>query len=154
MRILVKRLATDYPDFQFVVGETASWSPTARQITYIDDTSEAAAWSLLHELGHALLDHTSYKSDINLLQKEAAAWQKAQMISNKYNIAIAEWHIQECLDSYRDWLHKRSTCPHCENHGIQSSERRYNCLNCRGTWQVSEARFCRPYRLKISQNIK
>ena len=154
MKALVKRLVADYPDLQFVVGDTASWSPATRQITFADDVSEAATWSLLHELGHALLDHNSYKSDINLLQKEAAAWQKAQIISNKYNITIAEWHIQECLDSYRDWLHRRSTCPHCDSHGIQSTESRYSCLNCQKAWLVSKARFCRSYRLKISQNIK
>lgn len=154
MKTLVKKLAADYADLKFVVGDTASWSPTSRQITYSADVSETAVWSLLHELGHALLGHSSYQSDIDLLQKEAAAWQKAKTISNRYSITIAAWHIQGCLDSYRDWLHKRSTCPNCDGHGIQSSESCYSCLNCLKAWKVSQERFCRPYRLKISQTTK
>jgi hypothetical protein len=152
METFVNTLRKDFPALQFVAGSKASWSPLARLITYkAMANSDSALWTLLHELGHALLEHTSYESDASLLQKEAAAWKKAQQIAKKYNIAISEDHIQDCLDTYRDWLHKRSNCPVCSHHGIQPSQSRYSCPNCQNTWKVSSARFCRPYRLKNIQ---
>jgi hypothetical protein len=60
-------------------------------------------------------------------------------------VIIDEEHIQNCLDTYRDWLHKRSTCPRCDSHGLQTSEQ-YKCYNCRAVWRVGNERFCRAYR--------
>ena len=151
MDALISRLRADYPRFSFTAGELASWSPHLQQITYRNDEGDEAIWSLFHELGHALLDHNTYNSDLELLQKEAAAWEKAKSIGVGYKLEIHPDHIQDCLDTYRDWLHRRSTCPACNAHGLQTSQRLYQCPNCRNTWKVSSARFCRPYRLKMAQ---
>jgi hypothetical protein len=156
MEPFVSALRQDFPDLHFVPGAKASWSPSQRAITYRDETSQSgrSLWTLLHELGHALLDHTSYESDTNLVQKEAAAWAKAQEVAKKYKVTISDAHIQDCLDTYRDWLHKRSSCPVCDSHGLQTTQSLYSCPNCQNTWKVSSARFCRPYRLKNAQMAK
>jgi hypothetical protein len=117
-------------------------------VSYNPDEGSTGFWSILHELGHALLDHQSYENDVNLLQKEAEAWEKAVIVAKSYGMTIDQEHIQNCLDTYRDWLHKRSTCPTCSSHGLQQNKALYRCLNCQGAWKVSSARFCRPYRLK------
>jgi hypothetical protein len=148
MEPFVAKLRQDYPGIQFVKGIQALWSPRSGQVTYEPDESAPALWTLLHELGHALLGHNSYESDTNLLHKEVVAWIKAKQLAKNYSIVISDEHIEECLDTYREWLYKRSSCPTCGNHGIQRSERLYDCLNCRDSWQVSSERFCRPYRLK------
>ncbi len=148
MGTLVSKLRQDYPGLVFTQSSVASWSPQSRQIFYSNSRKTRDVWSLLHELGHALLGHNSYESDVELLHKELAAWHKASDVGKKYGILIDEEHIQNCLDTYRDWLHKRSSCPDCQKHGLQQSKGLYNCLNCRATWKVSSERFCRPYRLK------
>ncbi len=149
MDLLIQKLRQDFPDITLVPGSQASWAPESQIVTYSLDT-EDGPWTLLHEFGHALLGHTTYHSDVNLVQKEAAAWEKALRLGERYAISIADAHIQECLDTYRDWLHKRSKCPRCDNHGLQTSQSLYSCTNCQTTWKVSSARFCRPYRLKTS----
>jgi hypothetical protein len=148
MEKFVETLRRDYPQITFQEAAVASWSPEQRQVFYSPGEQHTGLWSVLHELGHALLDHRSYESDINLLQKETDAWQQAVTIAKRYQVVIDPEHIQNCLDTYRDWLHKRSTCPTCGSHGLQQSKSLYCCLNCRGTWKVSSARFCRPYRLR------
>lgn len=151
MKALVSTLRQQYPQFNFVAGERPSWSPARQQITY-STKDETSIWSTFHELGHALLGHTFYESDLHLLQKETAAWATAVQIAREnFGVTINNDHIQDCLDTYRDWLHKRSTCPHCGDHGLQPSQSLYRCLNCQNTWKVSSTRFCRPYRLKSWQ---
>lgn len=151
MEAFVRKLRQDFPSITFLPADTPSWSPRKRQITYPIQDSQANTWTLLHELGHALADHTTYESDVDLLYKEVEAWEQANILAKKYNARIDEEHIQNCLDTYRDWLHKRSTCPACETHGLQESRGRYSCFNCRTTWEVSAERFCRPYRLTRAQ---
>jgi len=153
MENLVTSLKQDFPAVSFVPGEISHWSPTKQQVTY-SDASQNCEWTLLHELGHALCGHSDYKSDVDLLQKETEAWSKAVSISKGYGIFIAQEHIEGCLDTYRDWLHKRSTCPGCSAHGLQHSKALYYCPNCQTHWQVSSARFCRPYRLKKALTAK
>lgn len=148
MEPFVAKLRQDYPAFRFVRGRQAVWSARTRQISYGSDESTPSLWSLLHELGHALLNHDNYESDADLLSKEVAAWEKAKQLAQRYGLVIEEDHIQRCLDTYRDWLYKRSSCPECGSHGIQRSEQLYSCLNCQANWRISSQRFCRPYRLR------
>lgn len=152
MEKLVAKLRADYPGIVFTAADMASWSSQQRRVTY-NLAEEAAPLSLLHELGHALLEHDSYKSDISLLRKEVEAWEKAKTLAVHYGITIAQEHIDNCLDTYRDWLHKRSTCPTCQSHGLQRTQAAYGCLNCQSTWKVTSERFCRPYRLKKPQTV-
>ena len=143
-------LQLQLPAVTFEPGASFFWSPKHRTITYKDDAANNQpqdAWALLHEAAHAVLDHQKYQSDLDLLLLEVAAWHKAKDLAKDLGITIDEDHIQDCLDTYRDWLHQRATCPRCSTVSLQKSPQAYHCHNCAATWRVSASRFCRPYRL-------
>jgi hypothetical protein len=146
MEKLVTKLKRDHPDLVFNLGGPHCWSPESGQISYASGDEAHNIEGLLHELGHARLGHRSYRSDIDLLRKEVAAWEEATQLAEQYGVTIDQNHIQDCLDTYRDWLHKRSVCPECHGTGLQQSEHQYTCINCRHAWHVTASRFCRPYR--------
>jgi hypothetical protein len=149
---LVNKLRQDYPSLSFAAGDLPCWSPGDSHVYYTPDTTHGIA-GLLHELAHALKGHSEYTNDIDLLKKEVEAWDEANHLAKTYDITLDQDHIQDCLDTYRDWLHKRSTCPSCHVNGLQTSIRRYSCLNCGQAWDVSESRFCRPYRRSKNVNV-
>lgn len=123
------------------------WSPKERTVYYQEnDNSEVGNWTLLHELSHGLLRHETYQSDYELVLLEVKAWEHAEKLAKELKIKIDDDHIQDCLDSYRDWQYKRSICPDCALGGVQVDTKTYSCLFCAKSWHVSESRFCRPYR--------
>jgi hypothetical protein len=156
MKDLLSKLIADFPKISFKLGENFSWSPKDQTVFYTSPISDSktANWSLLHELGHATLDHNTYSTDIELVKLECDAWEKAKIIGKKYDYEIDEDHIQDCIDTYRDWLHQRSACPNCASHSIQQDSKTYRCFNCGQIWGVTSSRFCRPYRLKKDPNKK
>lgn len=146
---LVEKLKDDFPSLSFVAGTRAYWSPEQQQVFYRVTTGskeQAKMWALLHEVGHAVLAHKSYTTDIDLLRKEVEAWAKAEELAVVYGSTIDNTYAQDCLETYRQWLFKRSTCPSCGARGVQNTEKEYICLNCEMHWSVSTSRFCRPYR--------
>jgi hypothetical protein len=149
---LLARIATDYPDVSFVESSHFAWHAGKKHVTYQKSGTDTAhgIFSLLHELGHALLGHTDYTHDIELLQLEVAAWDKARLLAQMYDIELDEDYLQDCLDTYRDWLHLRATCPACFGRSLQSSVTTYRCFNCQAKWSVTRSRLCRPYRLQHS----
>lgn len=144
---LVAKLKLHFPEIRFTAGDTFHWSPATRQITFKSEDSEIALCSLLHEVGHGALQHTGYETDIGLLRLEMDAWLYSQSISPSLGILITDERVQASLDTYRDWLHSRSTCPACRHKGIQIDRLTYRCFNCHAKWHVSSSRFCRIYRL-------
>lgn len=148
MQKFIAKLKERFPDLSYRAGDQFCWSPETNEIIYKRDAEgESAVWSLLHETGHALLGHRSYKADYELLRLEVAAWEKAREIAESIGALIDEEHIQDCLDTYRDWLYKRSICPKCTAKCLQQSDYvHYRCFNCHTTWRVSSNRFCRAYR--------
>lgn len=151
MKKLIAKLTRNYPQLRFTAADTFFWSPK-EQTVYYDENQEnkSAQWTLLHETAHGILGHTTYRSDLELLQLETDAWQKATTIAPGYDISIPSYFIQDCLDSYRDWLHARSTCPNCQSRSLQKDTRHYQCFNCKHVWKVTSSRLCRPYRLSVS----
>jgi predicted RNA-binding Zn-ribbon protein involved in translation (DUF1610 family) len=148
-KTFIGRIIKDYPQFTFHPGPQEHWSPKTKTITYSESESlDELRYGLLHELAHALLGHDTYKSDFELLKLESQAWELAVKIGKKYGVKLDGDHIQDCLDTYRDWLHRRSKCPTCGMHVLQNSPNSYKCFNCGTSWQVSSRRFARPYRLK------
>lgn len=147
METLLHKLKSEFPSLRFTSGERFCWSPKTHEIIYQEAEGPQAEWSLLHEAAHALLDHTSYHADYELIRLEVEAWEKARYIGTKLNITISEDHIQDCLDTYRDWLYRRSICPACGTKCLQQSNYlHYSCFNCHTVWHVSPSRFCRSYR--------
>lgn len=147
---LLKTLANDYPDLTLTAGEQFEWHPNETVIVYNQNDPSFEA-RLLHEIGHYLLSHTSYDRDIDLVAMERDAWQAARItLGPTYSITISSDEIDADMDTYRDWLHSRSTCPYCESTGIQTSKKAYTCVTCRKTWKVNEARTCALRRYKSS----
>lgn len=153
MKKIIAAVKYKYPEITFIKGDHFKWSSQDNTITYIDSSDIAGVWSLLHELGHAELHHSSFKNDMELLRKECEAWEKAQDISLLFSLSIPTRHIDACIDSYRDWIHRRSSCPLCNAQGIQSTLTSYTCLNCKTTWRVTQERLCRTYRLTEKTKI-
>lgn len=153
MSKLIVQLQADFPEVTFISSNSFYWSPKKKAIHYAPINLDSApnAWSLLHELGHALLEHQDYRNDFDLLIMEVEAWEKAKVLAQEYGYSIDSDHIQDCLDTYRDWLYLRSTCPNCTNCSLQIDSRTYRCFNCNDIWQVSGSRKCRTYRKKQSK---
>lgn len=149
---LIETLSAKFPKLRFTAGKQFSWSPETGEIFYKRGGSgRRAEWSLLHETGHALLGHRSYKADFELLRLELEAWECARELGRETGIDIDEDHIQDCLDTYRDWLYKRSICPSCGTKCLQQDDyTHYNCFNCRTVWRVSASRFARAYRRQLA----
>lgn len=145
---LITKLRQDYPDIQFAPGDCFRWDPQQRIIFYGDTTDSA---SLIHELAHHLLGHTDYSRDINLLKMERDAWEIASnRLADRYKVPLDDDFIQDSLDTYRDWLHARSTCPVCKATGIQTARRHYACVACMTKWRVNEARSCALRRYPVT----
>lgn len=144
---LVRQITADYPAISLQATSQAShWSPTTHTIFY-NPSEQHAEWVLLHELAHGILQHDIYKRDIELLAIERDAWQYAtEVLALRYDMTIDEEFIEDHLDSYRDWLHAKSSCPSCNLNGVEIKTRSYRCLACGQTWQVNEARTCRLQR--------
>lgn len=151
MKNLLSSLRADYPGINFVAGEAFFWSPKDKTVTYTLGKTNQDNWSLLHEVSHGILEHIDYTSDFELVRLEVEAWDHAQKLAPTYGIQIDQDHVEDCLDTYRDWLHRRSTCPTCGTVSTQADPKTYRCFNCSATWHVSNSRFCRPYRRMAQQ---
>lgn len=97
---------------------------------YNDNEYNNYCLQLLHEAGHALLKHRDFATDLDRVKMECAAWQKAQELCNIYNIEYDEDFAEAELDSYRDWLHQRSTCKTCGLTCYQTPDGKYHCPMC------------------------
>lgn len=150
---LLNKIRDDFSSsYTFKLGDTFVWSSADETIYYTTDkaVAENAVWSLLHEIGHAELSHTRYKDDFELLMLEVVAWKKAKELAARYHLVIDEHHIEECLDSYRNWLHQRSRCIECKTHSLQVDETTYECYNCSTRWKVPVSRMCVVRKKRIT----
>lgn len=146
---LIKQLQADYPEVTFTASDDFKWSAKQGVISYNPDAVHADAFCL-HELSHAIFKHYTYKRDIELLQHERDAWKYAQdILAVRYKVVVPSDIAQVSLDTYRDWLHARSTCPSCGASGVQIAMRSYRCVACGHTWGVNEARICALKRYSI-----
>jgi hypothetical protein len=147
---LVKTLQCDFPQFAFEISDDFRWTPSLQTIYYTPIRSDASQ-QILHELGHALLGHIDYEKDITLLKIERDAWDYAKdTLAARYRVSLSNDQVQDALDSYRDWLHARSTCPACTAIGMQIKKQTYRCLACTHQWRVNEARICALRRYTIA----
>ena len=146
---LANNLQKDYPQLLFVAENEFRWAPDERTVFYDKSSSDMAA--LLHELAHGLLHHTTYRRDVELLELERAAWRHAaDHLAPKYTVDITDDQVEDSLDSYRDWLHARSSCPNCKATGFQIKPSLYKCVACFETWKVNDARACALRRYKVT----
>lgn len=138
---LLPKLEEDFSAFHFMPATEFRWSPDEMTIYYDERAHDDP--TLLHELAHAILDHKDYLKDIGLIELERDAWEYARStLAPSYGVAIEEDIVQDSLDTYRDWLHARSTCPQCGATGLQVRKSDYKCIACNTLWHVNDARFC------------
>lgn len=146
---LLEQVQQAFEHLQFKVGDQFEWHPKDATILYDPDDPDFDA-HLLHELGHAVLRHDTYERDVDLIAMERDAWQTARMdLGPRFNVSVEGDLIHHDMDTYRDWLHARSTCPHCGSNGLQIKKAEYKCVTCRKSWRVNQAKHCqlRRYRL-------
>lgn len=146
---LLPKLISDFPHLTFTPGELFSWSPSKQTVFYSEEDDKNVTL-LLHELSHGLLEHRRYSKDVELLAMEAAAWDKTLDLAKTYGVTLTPDLAEQNLDTYREWMHARSTCPNCEATGYQSAKDTYSCVACGHKWRVNEARLCglKRYQLK------
>lgn len=145
----ISEIINSYPQFIFKEAIDFSWIPN-KKIIYYNSTDKQALSLLIHEVSHALLEHNQHASDIDLIRIEQEAWTFAQNLAKQFNISITDEIIQLNLDTYRDWIHKRSICPKCRSTGFQIKATTYKCPACDNKWLVNQAK---DHRL-IRKNIK
>jgi len=129
------------------------WSPYSSTITYDRrriNTNNGRA-GLLHELGHARLDHRFYKYDMELLKMEMDAWDIARQLAPKYGVKIDESYVTRAISTYDDWISKRATCPDCTNFSLQSDRNQFGCFACGSKWAVNFRKDRRVKRTIISR---
>lgn len=149
-RDIATRIIDDYCQIQFAESELFYWSARSNTVFYTPALLDSVVgiYKLLHETGHALLEHATFESAPELLSLEVAAWTKAKKLAGDYGITIDQDYIESCLDSYRDWLHRRSMCPTCKTVGTEIAANTYRCFNCSQKWLVSPDQRSRCYRQK------
>lgn len=147
---LPSKLIKDYPDISFKPAQYFRWVANKKTI-YYDTSEERFEPLLLHELAHATLQHNDSVLDIELVNQEAKAWQYASdNLADKYGVEITEDDIKNALNSYRNWLHRRSTCPDCSSSSLQTKNTHYKCLACGCSWTANDARTCGLKRYRVN----
>lgn len=148
---LVPRLRVDFPNIHFEIGDDCYWSPSTATIHTTRLHSHEDALTLLHEVGHAVLGHSHFERDLDLLRIEREAWDHVRhTLAPRYGIEVSEDNIEDMLDTYREWLHARSTCPQCRLTGIQTDMAIYHCVGCGHDWRVNDARRCGLRRYTVT----
>ena len=143
---LIEKFKSDFPKIHFIASDDFKWSAKSQTITY--DVSDPN-WKehLLHEIAHAKLHHSECESDAELIDYEVSAWQFAKIVlAPKYSLKISDHVSEEALETYREWLHKRSLCPNCDTNGLEQSDHTYYCVSCDKKWKVTDRRHSTPRR--------
>lgn len=130
----VTRLKTDFVQFRFRKGKRFTFrAPRTIILEPVEDymgAEEKYELSALHELGHALLEHRFYTTDPERLKMESAAWEKARELCLQYGVVYDTEYAEGELDTYREWLHRKSCCPGCGLTRYQTKDGRYHCPGC------------------------
>lgn len=133
MRELIGKIRADYPEFKLREGKRFSFRPP-RTIIFVlgsgTDEQNLQRLQLLHEVGHAVLEHKNFTTDPERLQMERAAWEQARMLCVRYGVEYDEEFVEEELDTYRNWLHQKSCCPQCGLTRYQTRDGKYHCPGC------------------------
>ena len=82
------RLIDDFPEYNWRFGWKFSFRPPR---TIVVGPAESNSQLLaLHELGHAISQHKSFRMNIERLRMEVEAWERARELAARYELAIDE----------------------------------------------------------------
>lgn len=124
----LSKIKDDYPSLTFKTGKKFAFRPPKTIVIGPEEPHDSLL--LLHELGHALNLHADYKTGVDRLRMEREAWDKARELAPNYEMEFEEDFAQSELDTYRDWLHKKSRCPVCGLTRFQDTSSKYHCPRC------------------------
>lgn len=134
----VMRVKTDFAQLDFREGKKFTFRPPRTIILEpVQNYAENGAvglnnymMSVLHEVGHAKLEHKFYQTDVERVKMEGAAWEAARGLCEQYGVCYDEEFVQSELDSYREWLYRQSKCKKCGLTRFQTKSGRYYCPIC------------------------
>jgi len=133
----VMSLKRDFSQYKFFNGKRFRFRPPRtiflESVENYLEAPEKYMLSALHEVGHAILEHKFYATDPERLKMERAAWEKAKELCLRYGVAYDTEYVERELDTYRDWLHRKSKCPECGLTRYQTRDGRYHCPSCEET---------------------
>lgn len=125
---LLEKLQADFSEFCFKRGEKFAFRPPKTIVIGLEEPHDSLL--TLHELGHALCGHCSFGTDVARIKMEREAWEKARELCKKYGVIYDEAAVENELDTYREWLDKKSRCPSCGLTRFQSPDGTYHCPRC------------------------
>lgn len=122
------KIKSDYPEFKFISGKRFSFRPPKTIVVGPEEPNDSLL--LLHELGHALSEHRDFDTSVRRVKMEREAWDKARELCSKYELEYNEDLVEDELDTYREWLHKKTICPKCSLTMFQTPDGVYHCPKC------------------------
>lgn len=127
-KVLVEKLRSAYPELRFREGKKFLFKPPKTIV--LGGSEEPFDLLLLHEVGHFLCRHVSFHTEPERLKCEREAWEKARELCEVYGVFYDESIVEQELDSYRDWLDKKSRCPSCGLTRFQTPDGVFHCPRC------------------------
>ena len=124
----LEKVKGDFPEFLFRDGKKFAFRPPRTIVVGPEETNDRLL--LLHELGHAVSSHRFFGTDAERVKMEREAWEKARGFCDKYGVSYDEEIVERELDTYRDYLDKKSRCPKCGLTRFQTPDSVYHCPRC------------------------
>ena len=122
------KIKNNYPELVFKAGKRFSFRPPRTVVVGPEEPQDELL--LLHELGHALSRHVMFDTGAKRLKMEREAWEKARVLAAVYSVEFDDSLVEAELDTYRDWLDKKSRCPRCGLTRYQTPDGTYHCPRC------------------------
>lgn len=139
--------------YKCVPGKRFAYHSATETITYVPSQlrTTRGIMALLHEVAHKKLGHFDYSYDLELLEMEKEAWEEVRKAAKELDLYVDERHIEECLDTYTDWVSRRATCPCCHTFGLQKGTNVFKCIECETRWKVNDRKDRRVVRKAIEK---
>lgn len=144
-------IINSYNQFGFEPADYHVWLPLDKIVLYNPENLDTnlGRFGLLHEISHGLLGHRFYTFDTELLSMEQEAWQHALLLAPEHDVEPDYDHIDNCLDSYQNWLEQRANCPNCSAFGLQQARNRFTCIECNAHWKTNDRKSARVQRHRL-----
>ena len=122
------KIKSDHPEFNFRRGKRFSFRPPKTIIVGPSEKDDELL--LLHELGHAMSGHKTFNTGAERLKMEREAWEKARELASSYGVEFDDSLAEAELDTYRDWLDKKTRCKKCGLTCYQTPDGVIHCPRC------------------------